>query len=62
MSQSLDVTPLYAIALAGIRNIRTGQILRQKEDCKQSIILCASKGKPLKVHESAKTIILNYPE
>ena len=62
MSQSLDVMPLYAIALAGIRNIRTGEILRQKADYKQSIILRASKGKPLKVHESAKTIILNYPE
>ena len=58
MSQSLDVTPLYAIALAGIRNIRTGEILRQKADCKQSIILRASKGKPLKVHESQGLQIL----
>ena len=58
MSQSLDVTPLYAIALAGISNIRTGEILRQKADCKQSIILHASKGKPLKVHESQGLQIL----
>ena len=55
MSQSLDVTSLYAIALAGIRNIRTGQILRQRQTASS---LRASKGKPLKVHESQGLQIL----